>query len=231
MSLVQSDLQPSTHSCVISLVKESTNSRKANHSEDNIHSSNVSLSNASTATCNQSVVQSLANDGSYGREVLRLPMNVSSECTAALFSPRNIEMDQLKNNVPTSSAIRSLVAFPLTHDPDATSIRTASTLLAESPVPPLTPDNCSVCDDCADEERTRALKLALELKTIRNLKPEHDAVRARFFLHQAKQTELLRNSQGLRRKRLQESHRSSIESLEEQVQSYVLSQLSSCVNN
>ena len=219
MSLVQSELQPSKHSCVISLVKESTSNSKANHGEDNIHSSNVSLSNVSTATCNQSVVQSLANDGSYGREVLRLPI-VSSECTASLFSPRNIEVDQLKNSVVTSSAIRSLVTFPPTHEPDATSISTASTLLAESPVPPLTPDNCSVCDDCADEERTRALKLALEFKTIRNLKPEHDAVRARFFLHQAKQTESLRNNQDSRRKRLQESHQSSIESLEEQVKSY-----------
>lgn len=223
MSLVQSELQPLKHSCVLSMVEESTSNSKANHGEHNIHSSDVSLSNVSTATCNQSVVQSLANDGSYGREVLRLPINLSSECTASLFSPRNTEVEQLKNNVAASSAIRSLVTFPLTHEPDATSISTASTLLAESPVPPLTPDNCSVCDDCADEERTRALKLALEFKTIRNLKPEHEAVRARFFLHQAKQTESLRNNQDLRRKRLQESHRSSIESLEEQVKPCVQS--------
>ena len=262
MSLVQSEIQPpSKHSsCVISVVKESTytdpdvnittntntntkidtnnNSKSGDGSHNHSCSSNISLSDASTVTCNQSIVQSFANDGSYGREVLRLPSTAPSECTAALFfsssSSRDIEVDQQpKKSVFASPTIRSLVALPPSlrdqqqQQLDSASIRTASTLLAESPVPPLTPDNCSVCDDCADEERTRALKLALEFKTIRNLKPEHDSVRARFFLHQAKQTESLRDDQDGRRKRLLESHRSSVEALEEQVSSLSLSDLSS----
>ena len=220
MSLVQSELQPSEHSCVISLVKDDTDSSNIDNGDSNTHNSRISLSDASTVTCNQSVVQSLAHDGSYSREVLRLHTNASSECTTALFSSRDIDLDHLKKNVIASSAIRSLVALPPTRELDNASIRTASTLLAESPVPPLTPDNCSVCDDCADEERNRALKLALEFKTIRTLKPEHGAVRARFFFHQAKQTESLRDDQDARRKRLLGSHRSNVESLEEQVRPF-----------
>ena len=217
MSLVQSDLESSKHSCVISLVKESYKTGNTEKVDANINSSSISLSDASTVTCNQSIVQSLANDGSYGREVLRLNTKASSDCTTALFSPRDTDADQLKKHVIASSAIRSMVSLPSNREFDNASITTASTLLAESPVPPLTPDNCSVCDDCADEERNRALRLALEFKTIRSLKPEHDAVRARFFLHQAKQTESLRDDQDARRDRLQESHRKSIKSLEEQV--------------
>ena len=213
----------------------STTSSSSNDSQGSRSSSRnsckKSTSDASTITCNQSIIHTLADDASYNREVLQLPALASpTECTAALL--RNInslpssspslppslsEPSQLDGTDTLSPPGQSIGLVSPVSDPDVASVTTASTLHAESPVPPLTPDNSSICDDYADEQQNRALRLALELKVIRSLKPEQEAVRVRFALHQAKQTDALRNDQDSRREGLKETHQSSLEELEEQV--------------